>query len=80
MLLGQPLAKGLNIFSSKNVLPNYDPDHPLALISRRASSSVVVFLISKVSICNVCGQDSKTSISRSAKTEQRHARTNDFHN
>ena len=52
MLLGQ-LAYGFNTLTSKNVLLKRESKKTLALMSSRASSSIVVVIFAKVSPCKV---------------------------
>ena len=48
MFFGHDLASGLKTFTSKKVLVKRDSQSPFALMSSRASSSVVVNLFANV--------------------------------
>ena len=50
MILGQFLLYGLNTFTTKNILCKRNLKKPLALISSRASPSIVVVLSAKLSL------------------------------
>ena len=66
MSLGQVFACGLKILTSKKVLENLFSHRPLARMSRRASSSVVVLLFAKASPCKVWRQGSTSTSSHTS--------------
>ena len=52
MQFSRCFGMGVENFTLKKARPNREPQNPFALMSSRASSSVVVELLKKLSACN----------------------------